>query len=200
MHPFWHSVGVDYYALRDPAGDGLLVEKFIHAPDHTTVGLTGLLWTGADPRWLGASSFSRALRSDPLLLARVTPTTRAGAADAYARLGGGHLPTEWRFPDPEPFAVAPPLRLGPPHPPDGFHERRLYRVLFAKDPVSAVRWPEPRPGFTWELRRVGGVAWALDVTVLLATPADDAVGPVLHDLTDAARCHGLIPVTTERFA
>ena len=38
-----------------------------------------------------------------------------------------------------PFATAPPLRLGPAQPPEGFQERRVYRVLFAKD-LARIRW------------------------------------------------------------
>ncbi len=210
---------LDYsFLLSSPGGavDGLLVEEFLRDDDHTTVALGGLVWTAADPRWLSSPSFSRTLRTDPDLLARVTPTDRAGAADAYRRLGGGDLPSgpdlRGRFRDHEPFATAAPLRLGPTRPPDGFHERRLYRVLFAKDldpggladlnaswPQTTVR--QAADDFTWELRRVGrGIAWALDVTVLLAGPTDDTVGPVLRDLTATVRRHGLVPVTTERFA
>jgi hypothetical protein len=38
------------------------------------------------------------------------------------------------------------------------------------------------------------------VTVLLATSADDEVGPMLQNLTVVMRRQGLVPVTTERFA
>jgi hypothetical protein len=85
-------------------------------------------------------------------------------------------------------------------------------VLFAKDldagrpaPLNASWQPARRrigaDLVTWTLRRVGrGIAWGLDVTVLLATEDDAAVGPVLRDLTAAVRRQGLIPVTTERFS
>ncbi|GIJ56332.1 hypothetical protein [Virgisporangium aurantiacum] len=200
---------------------GLLVEEFVYGDDHTTVGLRVLTWTRADPRWLSTPSFGRAVRTDPDLLAGVTPTDRAGAERAYRALAGGELPDEAalraRFVGHEPFATAPPLRLGPTDPPAGFREKRVYRVLFAKEPAGAAPGAGSRTvggdHFSWDVRRVGrGVAWALDVTVLLAgdtgdagdaddaDDADDTVGPVLRDLTAAVRRHGLVPVTTERFA
>jgi hypothetical protein len=197
---------VDYSLIHDPSGDGLLVEEFIRGDDHVTLGLTGLLWTASARIWRDAATFGRDLRTDPALLDRVTPTDRAGAADAYRRLGGGDLPAEsdLRGTQVVLFATTPPFRLGRDVVPAGYRERRHYRVLFAKD----LPGDPPDPGsrtvgadrFTWELRRVGArTAWALDVTVLLAG-SDDAVGPVLHDLTDAVRARGLVPVTTERFA
>jgi hypothetical protein len=55
--------------------------------------------------------------------------------------------------------------------------------------------------FTWNLRRVGrGIAWGLDVTVLLRGGNHDVAGAVLRKLTADVRERGLIPVTTERFA
>ncbi|MGC4789893.1 hypothetical protein ACLQ22_18915 [Micromonospora sp. DT178] len=132
------------------------------------------------------------------------------------------------FVDHETLATAPLLRLGPVDTPAGFAEKRTYRVLFAKDlraeQVEALRdcWSPPPGGqdargpvpelpaghrragndlFSWTLRRVGGgLAWGLDVTALLATDLDDTVGPVLDDLTETVRWHGLIPVVTERFS
>ncbi|MEU4423777.1 hypothetical protein AB0F81_24365 [Actinoplanes sp. NPDC024001] len=44
------------------------------------------------------------------------------------------------------------------------------------------------------------VAWALDLTVQPATGAGDAIGAMLHQLTERVRRQGLIQVTTERFA
>ena len=127
------------------------------------------------------------------------------------------------FLDHQPIATAPPLRLGPAQPPAGFHERRVYRVLFAKDlraeQVASLRtaWRTPADGTARPPRAVVStavatgspgtcdgsattLAWCLDVTVLLSTDATEAVGPTLSDLTNVLREHGLIPVTTERFS
>ncbi|MBM0278036.1 hypothetical protein [Micromonospora tarensis] len=167
---------------------------------------------------------------DPELRARVVPTSRGEAEDVYRRLGGGRLPVEAvlraSFHDHHSIATAVPLRLGPAAAPDGFRERRVYRVLLAKDlredQVASLRtaWrttdpADPGPSgsvagghlsrdgdhFTWDLRRVGrGLAWCLDLTALLRTETSAQVGPILYELTDAVRRHGLIPVTTERFS
>nr|WP_296071353.1 hypothetical protein [uncultured Actinoplanes sp.] len=194
---------LDYY--RYGAG-GVLAEEFVRGRDHTTVGLRSALWTGDG--WRSAASFSRRVRTDPAVLAAVTPTDRAGAGAALRELGGGPLPDEAALRDQfggyEAFAVVPPLRLGPAEPPDGFHERRIYRVLFAKE-LTVDRFEGHREAgddrFAWTLRRVGnGIAWALDVTVLLAAGADHTVRPMLRELTSAVRKQGLIPVLTERFA
>ncbi|GIF68389.1 hypothetical protein Ais01nite_64240 [Asanoa ishikariensis] len=192
---------MDYYLLSD---DGVLVEEFVRAPDQSTVALRGAVWRRADARWAAASGL--ALRADPESLARLTPTDREGAETAYRRLGGGSLPDEAALRSVaghEPLPIAAPLRLGPVEAPDGFHERRVYRVLFAKDLDAAPGTSHSRrigdDLVRWTLRRVGGIAWGLDVTVLLATDADDIVGPVLRELTDTARRQGLVPVTTERF-
>ncbi|MCG5445466.1 hypothetical protein NIE79_003919 [Micromonospora sp. NIE79] len=226
---------LDYYLVlaqhgdRDPTGDhpeGIVVEEFTHHHDHSTTGLDSASWTPASG-WWSSASLSRGLRTDPDALARVVPTWRREAESVYRTLGGGRLPDETTlrtyFLDHQPIATAQPLRLGPMQPPDGFHERRVYRVLFARDllaeQVADLRaaWQTPVDGagasvasgrldrggdrFTWELRRVGHtLAWCLDVTVLLRTAAAGAVGPILSDLTNVLRQHGLIPVTTERFA
>ncbi|SNT36976.1 hypothetical protein SAMN05421812_10574 [Asanoa hainanensis] len=189
---------MDYYLL----GDGVLVEEFVRAPDHSTVGLRGAVWRG---HWSASSGL--ALRADPESLARLTPTDRAGGESAYRRLGGGSLPDEAALRSLagyEPFPTSAPLRLGPAEAPDGFRERRVYRVLFAKD-LAMDPGPEHsrRIGddlVSWTLRRVGGIAWGLDVTVLLATDADHAVGPLLRELTETVRRQGLVPLTTERFS
>ncbi|MEV4541232.1 hypothetical protein [Micromonospora echinaurantiaca] len=166
------------------------------------------------------------MRADPELLTRVTPVRRDTAAAVHRRLAGAPLPAEAvlrdRFRDRQPLDTAAPLRLGPTDAPDGCHERRTYRVLFAKDLPDdrladlASRWGADDAGgrglpagrlrmgadrFSWQLRRVGrNIGWGLDLPVLLATADDAAVGPVLRELTTAVREHGLIPVTTERFA
>ncbi|NMO55753.1 hypothetical protein HH310_31795 [Actinoplanes sp. TBRC 11911] len=197
---------LDYYLLRAGSDvDGVLVEEFVRHRDGSTAGLRGALWRRTG--WVGSSSFSRALRGDPSLLAAVVPASRRAAEEAFARLGGGALPGEEGlrdgFADYVPFATAAPLRLGPAAAPDGFHERRLYRVLFAGDVVGdGVSGRREVSGdlFSWTLRRVGnGLAWGLDVTVLLATSADDTVTPMLRELSTGVRGKGLVPVMTERF-
>jgi hypothetical protein len=186
---------IDYYLVPD----GVLIEEFVRERDYSARGLCGAIWTAGEPRWRGASSFSRAVRTDPGLLARVVPTDRAGAQAVIADLAAeGELRAH--FVDYEPFNTAPPLRLRPEE-----ESRRLYRVLFAKDLSGADFAGGSRTvghdHFSWALRRVGGgLGWGLDVTVLLATDADDTVGPVVDELTGALRGRGLIPVTTERFA
>jgi hypothetical protein len=183
--------------------DGVLIEEFVRDRDYSAKGLCGAVWTFAEPRWRGASSFSRAVRTDPALLARVVPTDRAGAEAVIADLAAEEE-LRAHFLDYEPFATAPPLRLRPAEAPDGFREHRLYRVLFAKDPRDGEFTGRRMVGgdqFSWTLRRVGGgLGWGLDVMVLLAGGADDAVGPVIDELTGALLGRGLIPVTTERFA
>ncbi|MCG5448993.1 hypothetical protein [Micromonospora hortensis] len=225
---------LDYYLVlprrdeRDPATtvEGIVVEEFTRHHDLTTTGLDSAGWT-PETGWWSSATLSRGMRTDPEVLERVFPTSRRKAEDVYRALGGGQLPDEsvlrTHFLDHQPIATAPPLRLGPVQPPAGFHERRVYRVLFAKDlraeQVASLRtaWRTPTGGtvasvasgrldehgdqFTWDLRRVGHtLAWCLDVTVLLSTDASEAVGSTLTGLTNVLREHGLIPVTTERFA
>jgi hypothetical protein len=225
---------LDYYlVLPRPDGrvptatvEGILVEEFTRHHDFSTTGLDSAGWT-QEAGWWSSAALCRAMRTDPELLSRVVPASRREAEEAYRSLGGGRLPDEsvlrTHFLDHHPIASAPPLRLGPAHPPAGFHERRVYRVLFAKDlhaeQLTSLRtaWRTPAGGtsasaasgrldkgadqITWELRRVGHhLAWCLDVTVLLTTDAAEAVGVTLSDLTNVLRQHGLIPVTTERFS
>ncbi|MEU7839971.1 hypothetical protein AB0B39_03270 [Micromonospora sp. NPDC049114] len=220
---------LDYHLVLPAPGDhgaeGLLVEEFTRHDDFTTTGLHSVGWT-PNAGWWSSAPLSRGLRTDPAVLARVVPIARVDAAAAYRRLGGGHLPAEavlrTHFRDHQAFAAAPPLRLGPTQPPEGFQERRVYRVLFAKDlradQVATLRaaWRTTDGGtagsaasghhergghqFSWDLRRVGHtLAWALDVTVLMGTGAAGAVRSTLTDLTHLLRRHGLIAVTTERF-
>ncbi|WP_433129289.1 hypothetical protein ACQPWW_04150 [Micromonospora sp. CA-240977] len=224
---------LDYYLVLprpddpDPttAAGGLVVEEFTRAHDHVTTGLRSAGWTPT-AGWWSSAALSRGIRTDPETLARVVPTSRAEAERHYRTLGGGHLPDDTVLRSyllaHQPIATAAPLRLGPAQPPAGCHERRVYRVLFAKDlsadQVTSLRasWRTPVDGtsasaasghlakggdrFSWELRRVAHTrTWALDVTVLLGAAADDGVGPTLSDLTAVLRQHGLIPVTTERF-
>lgn len=207
-------------------GKGILVEEFTRQDDFSATGLHSASWTPGGG-WWSSASLSRALRTDPAVLARVVPTDRAEVASAYRRLGGGELPSEavlrTYFRDHQPIATAPPLRLGPAEPPEGFHERRVYRVLFAKDlradQVASLRtrWRTTGGGvagsvaggrresggdeFTWDVRRVGHtLAWCLDVTVLMRTGTMESVPATLTDLTNLLRRHGLVAVTTERFS
>ncbi|MCG5465249.1 hypothetical protein MED01_003524 [Micromonospora sp. MED01] len=225
---------LDYYLVlprldvRDPATtvEGIVVEEFTRHHDLTTTGLDSAGWT-PDAGWWSSPALSLGMRTDPEVLARIVPTSRREAEDVYRALGGGQLPDEpllrTHFLDHQPIATAPPLRLGPAQPPAGFHERRVYRVLFAKDlraeQVANLRtaWRTPADGtltsaasgrldahgdqLTWDLRRVGhSLAWCLDVTALLRTDATAALGSTLSELTNVLRQHGLIPVTTERFS
>jgi hypothetical protein len=214
---------LDYY-LIGPA-DGLVVEEFVLADDHTAVGLRSTGWTAADRRWWSSAEFSRAMRADPALRTRVAAAERADAEAAYRRLGGGDLPDEptlrGYFRDYEPLATSAPLLLGTGPVPDGYREKRLYRVLFAGEltperlanlravwrmeaagsarVAGTARLPVGDDLFTWDLRRIGpGIAWCLDLTALLHTGT--ALGPLLRDLTSTMRHQGLIPVTRDRFA
>lgn len=206
----------DYYTT---APDGLLVEEFVLGPDHAAVGLRSAAWTAADRQWWDASAYSRGVRVDATLLGQVRAITRRGAQELYQRLGGGDLPDEATLrmycAGVQPLGSAPLfLSTGP---------ARIYRVLFANElsPESRaqlrVAWDMTMPDdprvlgstrmalgddvFAWDLRRIGlGAAWCLDVTVTLAGIRDDAIRPVLRELTGVLRGHGLIPVTLERFA
>ncbi|MFG1914311.1 hypothetical protein [Micromonospora sp. NPDC048898] len=178
---------LDYYLILPRPGDpdpatavgGLVVEEFTREHDHVSTGLDSAGWTPATG-WWSSASLSRALRTDPATLARVVPTSRAEAEGHYRTLGGGKLPDEAvlrsYFLAHQPIPTAAPLRLGPAQPPAGYHERRVYRVLFAKDlhpdQVTDLRasWRTPDDGtgasaasghleadanqFSWELRRV----------------------------------------------
>ncbi|MGW5557638.1 hypothetical protein ACWER9_10495 [Micromonospora sp. NPDC003944] len=221
---------LDYYlvGVRTPGStvDGVLVEEFTRHHDFTTTGLDSAGWT-PQAGWWSSAALSRGMRTDPEVLARVLPASRQEAEAVYRALGGGQLPGETvlrtHFRDHQSIATTPPLRLGPVQPPAGFHERRVYRVLFVKDldaeQVASLRtaWRTPADDpsasaasghrdtgteqITWDLRRVGRhLAWGLDLTVLLSTGATEAVGSTLAELTTVLREHGLIPVTTERFS
>jgi hypothetical protein len=220
---------LDYYLIGDPIGsvDGIVVEEFVLADDHTAVGLRSTGWAPADRRWWSSAEFSRAMRADPALRARVTAASRADVEIAYRRLGGGDLPDEptlrGYFRDYEPLAASAPLLLGAGPVPDGYREKRLYRVLFAGE-LTPERLADLRAAwhmetalsdrvagtahlpvgddlFSWELRRVGpGVAWSLDLTAYLASDGEGGLGALLRELTAIMRRHGMIPVTVERFA
>jgi hypothetical protein len=216
---------LDYYLIGPD--NGIVVEEFVLADDHTAVGLRGTGWTPADRRWWSSAEFSRAMRADPALRARVAAASRADVEIAYRRLGGGDLPDEptlrGYFRDCEPLATSAPLLLGTGPVPDGYREKRLYRVLLAggltperladlravwqmetapSDRVAGTaRLPVGDDLFSWELRRVGpGVAWSLDLTACLVSDSGAGLGALLRELTTVLRHHGLIPVTIERFA
>jgi hypothetical protein len=215
---------LDYYLIG--SADGLVVEEFVLADDHTAVGLRSTGWTAADRRWWSSAEFSRAMRADPALRTRVVAAERADVEVAYRRLGGGDLPDEptlrGYFRDYEPLATSAPLLLGTGPVPDGYREKRLYRVLFAGEltperladlravwhmeaagserVAGTARLPAGDDLFTWDLRRIGaGVAWCLDVTAFLRGGAGSALGPLLRELTATMRRHRLIPVTVDRF-
>ncbi|GGO79851.1 hypothetical protein [Nonomuraea cavernae] len=213
-------------AVAVPA-EGIVVEEFTLAGDHTAIGLDSAGWTATDG-WWSSAAFSRGMRTDARLRARLVAVRRDDAEVVYRRLGGGELPGEaalrGHFHDHQPLGGSAPLRLGPERVPDGFRDRRVYRVLFANDlredgpPRLRSAWrmaladPPARVAgtahrrvagddFTWDLRRIGpGVAWCLDLTACLASASDDAVRPLLRELVTVLRHAGLIPVTIERFA
>jgi hypothetical protein len=214
---------LDYY-LIGPA-DGLLVEEFVLADDHSAVALRTAGWTPAEGRWWSSAAFSRAVRANPAMRARVVAASRDDVETAYRRLSGGELPDETTlrgyFRDDVPLATSTPLLLGIGPVPDGYREQRLYRVLFAGEltpdrladltaawrfgageatgVVGTARLSVGEDLFSWDLRRVGGgVAWSVDLTACLRG-AGQAIGPLLRELTAVLRHHGLVPVTIERF-
>ncbi|MFI7029140.1 hypothetical protein ACIBK1_10590 [Microbispora rosea] len=228
------QAALDYYLIM-PAADAdgapaeaIVVEEFTLTDDLRTVGLdTAGWWPAADGGWWSSAVFGRALREDPGLRARARAVSRPEAEAAYRGLGGGELPGETRlralFRDHQPLPDSPPLRLTPPRVPDGFHDTRVYRVLFAGEPrlplladVVALAGEAGDPGtrivgsgelrtdpdvFTWEVRRIGpGVACCLDLTAHLGTASSEALGPLLRRLTTAMRHAGAVPVTVERFS
>ncbi|MBX6385735.1 MAG: hypothetical protein IRZ07_22640 [Microbispora sp.] len=219
---------LDYYLIMSGTdAEGIVVEEFTLTGDFRTVGLNTAGWTAADGVWWSSAAFGRALREDPELRARARAVSRSEAEAAYRDLGGGELPGDdglrARFHDCQPLPDSPPLRLGPPSVPEGFHDTRVYRVLFAGEPqlprlaaivTLAEQAEDPRTrivgtgeqrvgfdAFTWEVRRIGpGVACCIDVTAHLGTASDHALGPLLRRLTTAMRYAGPIPVTIERFS
>ncbi|GAA3820053.1 hypothetical protein GCM10022226_45560 [Sphaerisporangium flaviroseum] len=226
---------LDYYLIfpetRDGAPsaqpDGIVVEQFMLADDHTATGLATTVWTAADGGWRSSAAFSRAIRSDPRLRARIVPVRRGDAETAYRRLGEGALPDETTlrtyFLEHASLPGSPPLLLTPPEVPEGFHEKRVYRILFAghlrKDRLAylhqvlgmTLAGPQARvlgtghlrvagDAFTWELCQIGGgMASCVDLTAYLGDPPGDTVGALLRELMTIMRYEGLIPVTIERF-
>ncbi len=230
------SESLDYYLLSEASG--ILVEEFVLAGDGTATGLDsagwsaagfdGVGWSAGGGGWWSSAACARALRTDAGLRGRAVAVLRGEAEGAYRRLAGAELPDEATlrtfFRDRLPLAGSPPLVLTPPQPCDGFHEVRVYRVLFAGDlgqdslprlrKVWGMALADPRErvvgtagsrvaddSFTWEVRRIGpGTAWCLDVTARLGGRSDAAVRPLLRELVAVMRAEGLIPVTIERFS
>jgi hypothetical protein len=203
-------MALDYYTVTDPGGrlQTLVVEEFVLRDDFTAAGIDGAGFNGV---WWSSAEFTRRLRTDAA--SSTTPVSRPDAEAAFQALGGSELPAEpllrEHFADRALFAETQPLRFGPD---DG---RRMYRLLFARDLderhlaglMAALRLSpvdDPRVAGRsvsdqgmCELRRVGDVAWGIDVTVPAASPA---VGSLLGVAMLTARGHGLIPVTIDRFA
>lgn len=203
-------MALDYYTVTDRDGrlQTLVVEEFLLRDDFTAAGIDS---AGFNGEWWSSAEFSRRLRTDAA--DATTPVSRLDAEAAFRALGGSDLPPEPalrdHFADRAIFPDVPPLRLGP----DDGH--RLYRLLFARDLderhlaglMAALRLSpvdDPRVAgrstteyATCELRRVGDLAWSIDVTV---AESSAAIGTVLGTAMLTARGHGLIPVTVERFA
>lgn len=227
---------LDYYLVyanvrareRALPPEGIVLEEFVLRPDGTASALDSAGWSAVSGTWWSATAFSRGLRADPRLQARVTPVDRAGARAAYRMLGGGELLAEPQlrrhFLDRLELPAAAPLQLVPAQ---ATAERRVYRVLLAGElPAQALAtlrsgWrmqPFDRADdaahrvagrtrrtldgqtVTWTLRRLGADAgWAVD----LATDTPDetsahTLAPLLGRLRAEARDQGLIPVTVER--
>lgn len=217
---------LDYYLVLGQAGhdgsaqpDGLVVEEFVFAEDFSAIGLYSAGWGPADRTWRSSAAFGRGMRADPALRARVVPVGRDDARVAFRRLGGGELPDETtlrtHFHDYQSPAASAPLRLGSGEVPEGFRDKRVYRVLFAKDldveRVATLRalWQmapagdltDPRARvfgtarrrvlddvFTWDLRRIGAeVAWCLDVTAYLGGGAGGGAGNAIGPLLGELR-------------
>ncbi|MEV0460852.1 hypothetical protein [Catellatospora methionotrophica] len=226
---------LDYYLVfpnlrareRALPPEGIVVEEFVLRADGTTSALDSAGWT-AGGTWWSAAAFSRGLREDARLRARVTPVGRAAAQTAYRLLGGGDLLAEPQlrrhFLDRLDLPAAAPLNLVPAQ---ATADRRIYRVLLAGE-LAAPGLAALRSGWrmqpfdrsddaaqriagrtrrtldgqtvTWTLRRIGvDLAWAVD----LATDRPDdtsahTLAPLLCRLRTEARGQGLIPVTVER--
>ncbi|GAA2864192.1 hypothetical protein GCM10010517_23370 [Streptosporangium fragile] len=241
ISPYGPRPPLDYYLVMPEPGqaggpsapaDGIVIEEFVLADDHTATGLDSAGWTATDGAWWSSAAFSRGMRTDPALRDRVVAVHRHDAEAVYRRLGGGALPDEATlrtcFHDRLPLDDSAPLLLGSPQVPEGFRERRVYRVLFAgdldaerlqrlravwemapadrsADPMARVagtaRMHAGRDVLTWDLRRIGpGTAWCLDLTACLGGSSDNTVGSLLRELTAMMRHARLIPVTIERFA
>jgi hypothetical protein len=221
---------LDYYLIRPRTRTGapadpvaaIVVEEFVLAEDCSAVALDTAGWS-PEQGWWSSAAFSRSMRAEPDLRARVSPVGRDEAAVAFRRRGGGALPDEAAvrtyFRDRASLAASAPLRLS------WSQDKRVYRILFAgelsPDGLANLRaaWhlsypADPRARVVgtaelriadhvvgWAVRRIGpGVAWCLDVSVDLGAAGHPALGPLLWGLTALMRRQGLIPVTIERFS
>ncbi|MEV4417198.1 hypothetical protein [Catellatospora sp. NPDC049609] len=227
---------LDYYLVfanirareRALPPEGIILEEFVLRPDGTASALDSAGWTAAGGAWWSAAAFSRGLRDDARLRARVTPVDRAGASAAYRALGGGELLAEpalrRHFLDRLDLAAVTPPSLVPAQ---ATPERRVYRVQLAGE-LTEQGLARLRSGWrmqpfdrsddaaqriagrtrrtldgqtvTWTLRRTGAEqAWAVD----LATDQPDGastptLAPLLRRLRTEARAQGLIPITVDR--
>ncbi len=195
---------LDYYLM---AGRTLVVEAFAVDESGCATGLDCLSCTGPQWAWQASAELSRAVRADERLRRDTAVLTRAQAETAFAALGGGTLPGEAalraRFGSRWCFRSAAPLVLRTGDVPAGFRERRVYRLLFANGlpAFPAGGFEQGGHHFDCRPRDVGpGLAWALDVTVLLGAGPEQEVVRVLGAARAALREAGLIPVTVERFA
>lgn len=230
---------LDYYLVyaspvngNSAVPEGILVEEFMLADDYSAAGLVSVGWSSPDRRWRASSDTSRRIRTDALLRRRVVPVARQTAEVFYRGLAGEDLPDEAALSAycrvGAPMSMPAPLRLSAARVTAGFHETRLYRILFANElnpgalanlravwrmtttgdpadpPVRVLGTAGRRIGgdaFSWDLRRLGAMdAWCVDLTVDLADSRDGAVGPLLRELTTTMRAQGLIPVTIDRFS
>ncbi len=190
---------LDYHLLPD----AIVVEELAIDDEVVAVELYSTAWT-LGRGWADGIGLSRALRADPALRAQGSAVDRAGAQAAYRAGGGGDLPEEATLRGYFGDGLAmggPPLVIG---------HACVYRILFAGDLDARMvaHWGLV-PGEAgiagrgvWEglhvdVRRVGGAAWAADVTAPAATRT--LIG-VLHELASGARPYGLIPVTVERMS
>jgi hypothetical protein len=191
---------LDYHLLPD----AIVVEELAIDDEVVAVELYSAAWT-AGTGWHDGVGCSRALRADPSVRAGGAPVDRAGAQAAYRARGGSELPDEATLRGYFGAGLAmggPPLVIG---------HTRVYRILFAGDLDARLvgHWglvPGQGAGIAgtgvWEglhvdVRRVGGAAWAADVTTPGATRM---LVRVLQELASGARAYGLIPVTVERLS
>jgi hypothetical protein len=195
-HDHWLDHWLDYYLLEP---DGLLVEEFVLGADFSAIGLDGAGWSAASG-WWSSAQFTRGVRTDQALRARVRPVERAEAESAFRRLGGGGLPGEAAlrgyFRERQPLRGEQ-LRL------QSVPGRRMYRILCAGQ-TAAEPARHAGQGFGWELRRIGaGIGWCADLTVAVGAESAEVVAEVVAELLaevkSAVRRAGLIPVTIERF-
>ncbi|MDI1460739.1 hypothetical protein QEZ54_07160 [Catellatospora sp. KI3] len=222
---------LDYYLVfpssgavaRGLAPEGLVVEEFVLRPDGTTSGLDSAGWTRAGGSWWTAAAFSRTLREDARLRAKVLPVGRAVAQAAYRTLSGAELPAEPqlrrhfldRLELPAPTGLVPAQatagQLG-------------YRLLLAGEltehglaqlrggwrmppfdragdaahgVAGRTRWTVDGQLVSWTLRRLDA-GWAVDLAVDRVDRAPAHTEPLLRRLRAEARDQGLIPVTVTR--